>query len=478
MSTPKLTRVTRLDSIQLDSGDKTYFTDEGYLVDHPVLTSCGIFEYKNPDGSTRRELRLPEHVFAEKSLESYRGKPVIITHDAGEISHDNVGEEQIGTIMSEGYRDGNDVKAEIVIHDTDSMKKSGLKELSLGYNLDLIEEPGEYNGEPYDAIQTNIIINHLALVASARAGEQARLNIDSSDKEQALKGGRLMAQPKINIDGETLTPEELKQAIEDFKKKKAEEPAEPAPAPATDSEPVEEPVEEKQDGDEPAEEPAEEPKEEPVATDGASPEEIAEAVAKRKEERAENAPTTEEEVKDAFDSAEADIDMLLAALDKILGEKKENAEDCSGKDCGAKKDEEGDETFEGDSSDDESKSMNNDSVDSIIRDRLALCRLGDRLNMDGLEKMSLTEGKKAIINKVLPQMRLDGKNDAYIEAAYDMAVGEVNRPKTADDQRMEMASGGTRERKARLDGENGGSQAAKARDRMIAREEREEGGNE
>lgn len=476
MSTPKLTRVTRLDSIRLDSDDKTYFTEEGYLVDHPVLTSCGIFEYKNPDGSTRRELRLPEHVFAEKSLESYRGKPVIITHDAGEISKDNVGEEQIGTIMSDGYRDGNDVRAEILIHDTDSMKKSGLKELSLGYNLDLIEEPGEYNGEPYDAIQTNIIINHLALVASARAGEQARLNIDGSDKEQALKGGRLMA--NINIDGETLTPEELKQAIADFKAKKEAKPdsveTKPEPAPET------EPVPKEEDGNVPAEEQPTESEPDEITKDGSSPADIAAEVAKRKEERAEKGiPTKEEEVKDAFDSAEADIDMLLAALDKLLGEKEEEkAEDCGGKDCGVKKDEEGDESFEGDSSDDESKSLNNDSVDSIIRDRLALCRLGDRLHMDGLEKMSLTEGKKAIIKKVLPQMRLDGKGAAYIEAAYDMAVSEASRKKTADDQRIEMASGGIRERKARLDGKNKGSQAAEARNRMIAREAREEGGNE
>lgn len=46
----------RIDSIAVDG---TYYTDEGYLVDHPIVTRCGIFEYKNPDGTTRRELRLP-----------------------------------------------------------------------------------------------------------------------------------------------------------------------------------------------------------------------------------------------------------------------------------------------------------------------------------------------------------------------------------------------------------------------------------
>lgn len=108
------TKAIRLDSIPLD---KTYYTEEGYLVDHPILTSCGIFEYANPDGSIRRELRLPEEVFNDKSLESYEGKPIIVTHDAGEVNKDNAHRETIGTILSKGYRDGDDVRAKIIIHD-------------------------------------------------------------------------------------------------------------------------------------------------------------------------------------------------------------------------------------------------------------------------------------------------------------------------------------------------------------------------
>lgn len=72
---PKLSRVIRLDSLPVNS---TYFTEEGYLVDHPVLTSIGIFEYTNSDGSVRRELRLPEEVFKPESLKTYKGKPIII----------------------------------------------------------------------------------------------------------------------------------------------------------------------------------------------------------------------------------------------------------------------------------------------------------------------------------------------------------------------------------------------------------------
>ena len=143
----QLKRVIRLDSVPMP---RAYFTPEGFLKDKPILTSTGIFEYSNPDGSIRRELRLPEDVFSPESLRSYKGKPVVISHDAGLIDKGNVAENQIGTILSEGERSGDDVRAEIIIHDTDAMKDAGFKELSLGYNLDLDETPGEWNGQSYD----------------------------------------------------------------------------------------------------------------------------------------------------------------------------------------------------------------------------------------------------------------------------------------------------------------------------------------
>ena len=105
-------------------------------------------------------------------------------------------EEHIGTILSEGYQDGEDVRCEVIIHDTDAVKDTGLRELSCGYNLRLEETPGVWEGQPYDAIQRDIEINHLALVDKARAGEQARLNVDGQG-QNCLKGERLnMAQNK------------------------------------------------------------------------------------------------------------------------------------------------------------------------------------------------------------------------------------------------------------------------------------------
>ena len=222
---PKLVHVTRLDSFP---AFKASYTDEGYLRDKPVLTSTGIFEYRNDDGSIRRELRLPEEVFAPESLASYKGKPVVITHDAGLITSDNVADNQIGTILTEGEKSGEDVRAEIVIHDTDALKECRFKELSLGYNLDLEETPGVWKGQKYDAIQRNIRVNHLAIVREARAGDQARLNIDSRADKTIMTGGhKTMAKRKavrsvVRNDG-ILSPEELQKAIAEYKARRAAE---------------------------------------------------------------------------------------------------------------------------------------------------------------------------------------------------------------------------------------------------------------
>ena len=494
---PVLRRVRRLDSIRLDADDRTYFTEEGYLVDHPVLTSVGIFEYRNPDGSVRRELRLPGHVFAEKSLKTYRGKPVIITHSAGKISKNNVDREQIGTILSDGYQDGDDVRAEIIIHNTDAMKSSGLKELSLGYNLDLIEEPGEWNGQPYDAVQTNIVINHLALVASARAGDQARLNIDGSD-EPELKGGKVTASgsgrgnqehlpsgssagvddkknkggkktmANLNIDGFDMTPEQMVEAISQYK---ASHEAGGAAAAAGDGAGV--------PGTAGKEPPVGAAKQEPAA--GEVPPAVLAASA------AQEPPAAEPEKKDADDLTPliAAVEQLLAALKakggNTDGAGREGTEPPAstggGAPAGVKQDGEGagnpagcgkeDSNTAG--SGDMSRSLNADSADDLFRQRLGICRVGDRLGLEGLEAMSIPDGKKAVIAKVLPDMRLDGKDTAYVDAAYDIAVEKACSRKDVDYQRQQMA-GGTPPG-MRTDGVGSdGSMASRARQKMIDRE--------
>lgn len=413
-------KLKRIDSISVD---RTYYTEEGYFVDHPIVTTCGIFEYKNDDGSTRRELRLPEYVFDEKSLESYKGKPIIITHDAGEVDKENVRREQIGTIMSKGYRDGDNVRCEIIIHDTNALKNCGLKELSLGYSLDTDDTPGVYEGEKYDCIQKNIEINHLALVAEARAGETARLNIDGKDDdEQTLKGGKvIMGKPNAKgyraDEGAGLSPEEMEAAIALFK---AQQAASQAAGEGTD-------------GEETKELPAEE-----TAAEKSPVDQVRENIDRRDSEGEGMAP------EDIIAEQKADLDTLLAEIDKLQATSDMNGDDGE-EDPTVEVTEKSTEVENTDSEEGsgnpakEDKGVNMDSVDKIFKARLDVCRMADKLNLDGIEDLSVKEGKKRIIKAVNPKINLDGKSDSYIDAAYDIAKQSFTDRKTTDQQRQKIA---------------------------------------
>lgn len=452
---PTLRRVMRLDSIPLD---KAQFTEEGYLMDRPVVTTTGIFEYEMEDGSIRRDLRLPEEVFAPESLASYKGKPIILTHAGGRISKENVQGEHIGTILSDGYQDGEDVRAEIVIHDPDVVDRSGLKELSLGYDCDLEETPGEWNGQPYDAIQRNIRINHLAVVHTARAGKKARLNIDSA--EEILKGGKEKVKRVKTTKAcrkDSVTPEQAEGLFKQFLAW-----LEAGGSSGTTAAPADE-------GETTAEE----------RTD----EEIIEQVRSHQDEGEPEDPVS------ALARAKEDVNDLLGVIDKMKAEQDMSTamdEDEPGKtgdsETGAvekpdTQDEECKENVDEDDSendpektdeDEPDKVMNADSIDALVRTRVEIGRIGERLNMDGLDNLSVREAKKRIIMAVNPGIHLDGKSAAYLDAAYDVARSSIMQRKDIAYQRDQIAgrapSGVTRQ-----DSASGGESAAEKRQRMIDR---------
>lgn len=459
----KKRRVFRHDNIQLEG---TYYTPEGYLIDHPIVTSVGIFEYLNPDGTTRKELRLPEHVFNKKSLESYEGKPIIVTHDAQEVDKNNVDEEQIGTVLTSGYKDGDDVRAKIIIHQADVLKRCKFRELSLGYSLDLDETPGTWNGQKYDAIQTNIRINHLALVDNARAGEQARLNIDS--KEPELKGEKMktskrkvVKKNRKNVDSKKrsipqkkrrtdngLSPEELAEAIALYQERKATD----------EEENVDEDV-------------------------TLNPDEVVEMIMDRRDMRDDS--DDPEDIEDAMHviaQMDEDIESLLNVVAELQGnnadeddntdeddnvDEDDNCDEDDNTDEDDNLDEddnydEDDNTDEDDNMDDDTgSSLNADSVDRLVRQRVEFSKLGERLRIDGIDKMSPRLAKKKIIKAVSPKVRLDGKSDAYLDAAYDIAKSQAMSRKDTNSQRKQMS------KKRRTDSCSTGSSAKDARQRMI-----------
>ena len=418
----------RFDSIPLSD---TYFTPEGYLIDNPILTRVGIFEYHNPDGTIRRELRLPEEVFAAESLASYKGKPVILTHEAGLVDVENVQQEHIGTILSEGIQDGDNVRAQIVIHDAESLDY-GLRELSLGYTQTPDETPGVWNGQPYDAIQRNIQINHLALVEKARAGEQARLNIDGEEQ-----GGNQMS--KARKDG--LTPEEIARLVEEYKQRQAQ----------------------RMENTNPTTDEGTNPDEQTTDEDEADP--VKEVKDRRDRRDASGDCETMDEASGVIAQQDEDIQKLLDFIAQLQA--KIDFDEASAEEE-AKTDSEG-ETAEANADEEEPQEnpLNMDSIDAYVNQKIELIRLGDKLNLDGIETMKPMDAKKAIIKKVHPNIRLDGKDTAYINAMFDIAKESVSKRKDVDYQRQQMFRGDSAHNKP-VDGQN------EVRRRMI---EKMDGGN-
>ena len=208
---------TRFDTTTLSSAIKT---DEGFIQDSPVLSRTGIFVYLNADGSLRKEYRPAEEVFNTDSLASLRGKPITIDHKDGEVTTANVKYLTVGTVLSEGRQDGDNLRGDIVIHSPDDI--GNRRELSLGYTLDLDETPGEFNGERYDAIQRNIRYNHLSVVSKGRAGSVARLNMDNCQVSETQP--ELNQMPKVRLDSgiEYEVPAEVVAAVDALRKDNAD----------------------------------------------------------------------------------------------------------------------------------------------------------------------------------------------------------------------------------------------------------------
>lgn len=111
--------------------------------------------------------------------------------------------------------------------------------------------------------------------------------------------------------------------------------------------------------------------------------------------------------------------------------------------------------------------LNADSVDSIVRQRVQIGVIGTMLNLDGLDGMGLIDAKKAIIKAVRPEIRLDGKSPAYVNAMFDCACSDVKSRNRKDTgyQRSQMFN-----RDSRNEGNDAtGNSARAARQRMLER---------
>lgn len=191
-------------------------------------TRWGVFEYRNADGSTRRELRPKEEVLKADSLSTLNLKPFTDDHPEENGKHillDQTSSERHRTGITLNHRqapDGLHAMADVVVTNKKHAAKidSGKVGLSCGYECDEEHTPGiDPEHGHYDLIQRNIRYNHLANVDRGRAGSGAQMRadcqrfdaeeIESEEPESTLKTDskpkeitRRMAKLKVDNQGE------------------------------------------------------------------------------------------------------------------------------------------------------------------------------------------------------------------------------------------------------------------------------------
>ncbi|MCA9680728.1 MAG: DUF2213 domain-containing protein [Myxococcales bacterium] len=162
-------------------------TREGYWIVQGVATVSGVYEYRNADGTIRREYRSADEV--ERSAETLLHQPISIQHEGGELGPSNIAEHRCGTVTRVWVERLEDGRAALCFEariETDEGQRaiaSGLWYLSAAYHFAEIDQSGGVapDGTHFDLAGSGIIYNHLTLTDRPRVGHEAQLRLDSTD---------------------------------------------------------------------------------------------------------------------------------------------------------------------------------------------------------------------------------------------------------------------------------------------------------
>lgn len=163
-------------------------TADGYLIAEAKSVRTGIQLYSGdevgkPEMPIVRVYRPAEQVFADASLQSFTHAPVTMNHPDEAVTAANWKDLAIGEVSTAAKKDGEWVHLPLILKDAKAIAEveEGKRELSAGYTCELVWGDGVTpDGQQFDATQTNIKINHLAVVTRARAGSQARIGDGAS----------------------------------------------------------------------------------------------------------------------------------------------------------------------------------------------------------------------------------------------------------------------------------------------------------
>jgi len=332
--------VRRIDcAVRLDGIKRT---PQGGLRVDAALARSGILKYRQPDGSWISEYVPPVELARKDALETLSAAPVTKLHPPVMVNKSNWSRYARGTVGENVRVDDGKIVATVYLQDAelaDAVERGDMREMSCGYECDVVNQSGIVPaGEPdagqrYDRIQTNRRYNHAAVVPMGRAGSEIALRLDASDN--------------------VITDEEGNMKIE------------------------------KIDG-----------VEYEIGTDAHR------AACERRDAKAKTEKEAADKLQARADKAEADLaqarkdaDAEKARADKAEAEASKYRKDAADKARG--------------------------SLEESARKVL-----GEETKFDGADgkPMSDAEIRLAVASKANPDLKLDGKSEAYVEALFDMAI--------------------------------------------------------
>lgn len=185
-------------------------TPSGYLVAEPRIARSGIQVYKGREVGVDNmdEVRVyrPEaEVFDKRAMASLAHRPVTLDHPDESVDPRNWRKLAVGHSTGDVARDGEFIRVPLTLMDQSAIDaaRSGTSQLSVGYAAKLVWGAGQTaDGQFYDATQTEIRANHIALVRAARGGDKLRMG-DSHDRRS-----KAMTERTLNLDGVNITVED------------------------------------------------------------------------------------------------------------------------------------------------------------------------------------------------------------------------------------------------------------------------------
>lgn len=198
--------------------------EDGSLLADVRIARTGVQTYLGaevgkPDVPIVRVYRPGSEVFSRDTVSSAAHRPVTNDHPPTMVDSTNWKQFAVGQTADEVAGEGIFLRVPLMVSDGAAIRdiEAGKREVSAGYTCDLDWTAGMTSaGEAYDAIQKNIRLNHVAIVARGRAGSQVRIGDGAPDggkdraswgaapitDEAASKEGPMAAElRKVMVDG-------------------------------------------------------------------------------------------------------------------------------------------------------------------------------------------------------------------------------------------------------------------------------------